>query len=182
MKAKKTSILARSASKDTTDRPSDVQPQPEPHCARLPGSRDSHMIGRLTRLVAALGVAAGAFAIVATATSAHASGTGHVARISSVSAAPARPAVAGHVGWQGTSTYSVPTGAGSLYYHYSCPTGLVVQSGGFQIVGVVSGALTADGPRGDSNYTQWLWYFTWPGGAPHGVSIAFDVYCTKGPA
>jgi hypothetical protein len=99
-----------------------------------------------------------------------------------VSAAPARPAAAGQVGWQGLSAYRVPTGTNTLFFHYSCPGGLIASSGGFQFRSGPPTALAGDAPRWDSGYNQWDWFFNWPAGSPAGESIDFDVYCTAGPA
>jgi hypothetical protein len=180
-----------SAKKDPAGQPSGLPPQPKSHRLRLLRSRSSRITGRLALLVAALAVAAGAFAAAATATPAQASGTHHVAKVISVSAASPNPAAAGRVGWQGTRTYNVPPGLGSLNYHYACPTGLVALNGAYAIIGVpaqaTGGGDTVAADRPDSNYSQWAFNFNWQlsnrgAGAPSGESIQFDLYCTRGPA
>ena len=176
-------MFARLARKATTDSPAGGRPEAEPP-VRLPRSRGSRMTGRLARSAAALVVAAAAFAVVTTATSAHAAGpatrsarVGPVANVS-VIAAPAHPAVAGRAGgWSGPYTYNVAPGLGGLFYHLTCPSGQVPQSGGFQELNVVAGDLGADGLWTGSDNSTWLWYFKWPGGAPSGESINFEVNC-----
>jgi hypothetical protein len=139
------------------------------------------------RKVAAVSVTLAAAATVAVAanvaTSASAathSGTQPV----SVTAA-AGPAVGGGAGWQGEQAYTPTTGTPSLYYHYSCPNGMIASNGGYDVDAAIAGAnyaVGANSPRWDSGYNQWQWYFSWPSGAPAGFMINFDVYCTAGPA
>jgi hypothetical protein len=138
-------------------------------------------LSRTTTVSAAVTVAAAATAAaVVTLTSAGARTP--VPHPRQVSAAPARPAAAGQVGWQGLSAYRVPTGTNTLFFHYSCPGGLIASSGGFQFRSGPPTALAGDAPRWDSGYNQWDWFFNWPAGSPAGESIDFDVYCTAGPA
>ena len=138
-------------------------------------------LSRTTTVSAAVTVAAAATAAaVVTLTSAGARTP--VPHPRQVSAAPARPAAAGQVGWQGLSAYRVPTGTNTLFFHYSCPGGLTASNGGFQFRSGPPTALAGDAPRWDSGYNQWDWFFNWPAGSPAGESIDFDVYCTAGPA
>jgi hypothetical protein len=138
-------------------------------------------LSRTTTVSAAVTVAAAATAAaVVTLTSAGARTP--VPHPRQVSAGPARPAAAGQVGWQGLSAYRVPTGTSTLFFHYSCPGGLIASSGGFQFRSGPPTALAGDAPRWDSGYNQWDWFFNWPAGSPAGESIDFDVYCTAGPA
>jgi hypothetical protein len=135
----------------------------------------------IRRIAAVTVTVTGAAAVTVAATFASATtrpGTHHT----SVSAA-ARPAVAGGAGWQGDYTYDVAAGLTGLYFHYSCPTGMVASNGGYSasdLAGKIR--VTTDSPRWNSGDNQWQWAFDWPGGAPSGDTIDFDVYCTAGPA
>jgi hypothetical protein len=132
-------------------------------------------IAAVTVTVTAAAAATGA-ATIASATARP--GTHHT----SVSAA-AHPAVAGRAGWQGEYTYNVSTGLPGLYFHYSCPTGMVAGSGGYSATDLAGNLrVITDSPRWNSGDNQWQWAFKWPGGAPRGEAIDFDVYCTAGPA
>jgi hypothetical protein len=138
-------------------------------------------LSRTAAVSAAVTVAAAAVAAaVVTLTSASARTAASHPR--QVSAAAARPAAAGQVGWQGLYAYGVPTGTNTLFFHYSCPGGLIASSGGFQFQNGPPTALAGDGPRWDSGYNRWDWFFNWPAGSPAGESIDFDVYCAAGPA
>ena len=96
-------------------------------------------------------------------------------------------AKAGGAGWQTAYSYSVPTGLGDLFFHYDCPTGYVVENGGFQATSTTQGngfLLSGNGPRLDispANYNEYAWNFRWDnGGAPAGSIITFNVACKKG--
>ena len=88
--------------------------------------------------------------------------------------------------WQQASTYSVPSGTTSLFYHYPCPSRLpVVVNGGFNSNSAGQSStftLGYNGPRMDEsppNFGEWGWHFNWPGGAPSGIVLTFTVYCAK---
>jgi hypothetical protein len=184
-KTENPNMFARFARKGTINSPADERPEAEPP-VRLPRSRGFRITGRFSWSAAALAAAVAAFAVIATTTSAHASGAAAriapVARVS-VIAAPAHPGIPGGAGWQGLSTYNVSTGLNALFYHLQCPSGLIVQSGGFQTLGPVTGTeLMADGLWPNADNSTWLWDFKWPGGAPSGESIRFEIYCTTGPS
>jgi len=104
----------------------------------------------------------------------------------------AAPQVAGKSGWQGEYSYTVPTGATTLQFHYPCPSGLYAESGAFQDVAPGRSdkgamdfhlwgwpALVWNAPNYGVNYGEWIWDFMWPNGLQSGESINFDVYCTK---
>lgn len=87
-------------------------------------------------------------------------------------------------GWQTPSTFAVPTGETSLFYHYPCPSNAgVVWNGGYSMnsIGQTSEVyLGFNGPRLDESpvsYAEWGWHFYWPGGAPAGITITFNVFC-----
>jgi hypothetical protein len=94
--------------------------------------------------------------------------------------APAQAAA----GWQKPSTFDVPTGTKSLFFHFPCPANEpVVLSGGYAANSVGQNSaihLGFNGPLLDKtppNFGEWGWHFFWPGGSPAGVKITFDVYC-----
>ncbi len=137
------------------------------------------------KLLAAAGAAAAAFSIIP---------------LSQAGAAPVHPSVsagvtagvtgvakAGGSGWQGNYTYSVPTGTGTLFFHYGCAAGFFARSGGANPDAVSQNIVRfiAEGPRhdlGSANLTEWYWLYQWPNGAPAGSTVQFDVNCTKSPA
>jgi hypothetical protein len=95
-------------------------------------------------------------------------------------AAPAQAAA----GWQPVETYDVPTGLANLQLGINCPGGLpVAHSGAYAMnnVGQTSQVyLTFNGPRIDiPSYNNWAFHFYWPAGAPAGIAIQYNVYCTK---
>ncbi|GAA1895073.1 hypothetical protein [Lapillicoccus jejuensis] len=97
--------------------------------------------------------------------------------------AAASPAVAGRNGWQGKFTYALPAGSGGVFFHYGCGVGFVPRAGGWSVNGVGQAGvkIVGEGPRWDTNYGEYFWTLLWPGGAPSGVTIDFDVFCTKAP-
>ena len=87
-------------------------------------------------------------------------------------------------GWQGDFVYSVPTGAGGVFFHYPCPAGLVPDSGKFAVdfsdPSANSIHLIGQGIRTDVASNEWAWWINWSGaGAPAGSSITFNVHCSK---
>jgi hypothetical protein len=98
--------------------------------------------------------------------------------------AAAGPTVSGGAGWQGEYAYTPAVGTPSLYFHYSCPAGMIARNGGYDAALALAGGYVvgANSPRWDSGDNQWQGYFVWPSGAPAGFTIDFDVYCTAGPA
>ena len=93
-------------------------------------------------------------------------------------------AKSGKAGWQGEYTYDMPAGYSSLFFHYSCPTGRIAVSGGFNIATTDPSAdtisLIGNQPRTDITplYSQWGWTFVWPGTvSPSGGQISFNVDC-----
>src|ERR1700733_4573340 len=88
-------------------------------------------------------------------------------------------------GWQGIATYNVTTGLQSLTYTYPCPTTgtTIAHSGSYAMNSVGQSSevfLTYSGTRLDEpSFKNWAWHFYWPGGAPAGITILFDVYCAK---
>jgi hypothetical protein len=74
-------------------------------------------LSRTTIVSAGVTVAAAAAAVV---TLTSASARTAVPHPRQISAAAARPAAAGQVGWQGLSAYGVPAGTNTLFFHYSC--------------------------------------------------------------
>ena len=106
---------------------------------------------------------------------------GKIVEASAPASAHAKP---GKVGWQGAFTYSLPTGSGGVFFHYPCPSGLVARSGAWSVnsPGQAAVRVVGEGPRWDQNYTEWFSTLLWAGGAPSGVQITYDVYCTRTPA
>src|SRR5450759_1154641 len=124
-------------------------------------------LSRTAAVSAAVTVAAAAVAAaVVTLTSASAQTPASHPR--QVSAAAARLAAAGQVGWQGLYAYGVTTGTNTLFFHYSCPGGLIASSGGFPFPNRLPTAPAGAGPRWDSGYNRWDGFCNWPAGSPGG--------------
>ena len=132
-------------------------------------------------VVAAAALACGAGAGV-TAMAAGQHGAVNPGRV--VSASAVVPAGGGGQGWQGDFVYTVPTGAGGLFFHYQCPGTLVPDAGKF-VVGFSDPAantvhLIGEGLRTDINSHEWQWNINWfGGGSPAGSQITFNVHCSK---
>ena len=102
-----------------------------------------------------------------------------------VSATINSPATAGQAGWQGRSTYTVPTGLSYLFIHYACPAGRVALSGAFSIVSLSQPDINNLHLIGNQPFEAttpqngaWAWTFNWPGTtSPSGSQIVFNVYC-----
>jgi hypothetical protein len=99
----------------------------------------------------------------------------------------AAPAKAG-AGWQPNSTYAVPPGTGSLFFHYPCPASFPVVWNGAFAFSAANGNQTQqvylqyNGPRLDEtpvNYGEWGWHFFWPSGSPNPTHITFSVFCQR---
>jgi hypothetical protein len=88
-------------------------------------------------------------------------------------------------GWQAAAPVSIPAGQGSLFIHYACPGNLIVDSGAYTANSVGQTAQFAvgfNGPRLDESpayFGEWGWTFAFPGGAPSGLVITFDIHCVK---
>ena len=111
----------------------------------------------------------------------------HPSVTAGVTASAQAVAKAGASGWQGDYSYAVPTGTGTLFFHYGCPAGFFARSGGALPDAVSQNIVRfiSEGPRhdlGTSNYVEWFWLYQWPSGAPAGSTVNFDVNCTKKPA
>jgi len=93
------------------------------------------------------------------------------------------PNVAGRGGWQGKFTFALPAGSGGVFFHYPCATGFVPRAGGWatNATGQAGVKIVGEGPRWDTGYNEYFWTLLWPAGAPAGVTIDFDVFCTKAP-
>jgi hypothetical protein len=96
-------------------------------------------------------------------------------------AAPAQAAD----GWQGNSSFDVPTGRNGQQYGRDCPAGYNAVSGAFAFNAVGqqdSITLSFNGPRIDEatpDLKSWGWHFWWPNGAKAGETILFNIYCIK---
>ena len=94
-----------------------------------------------------------------------------------------RPFKSAPIGWQVPAPVSIAAGAGSIFIHYGCPSGTLVDSAGyfFNQQGQSNPvAITFDGPRLDENpayFGDWGWSFAWPAGAPSGLSVTVDIHC-----
>ncbi len=136
--------------------------------------RQMHGRGRLAVLAAGLTLAAGA----GTATVVMQSSATAAVHPNTVTSAGAKASKSGKAGWQGTYTYSVPTGTTSLFFHYPCPSKRIAVNGGFGVNGA-SPTLVGSAARADITpiYGEWGWTFTFPSGSPSGTTIGFNVYC-----
>ena len=82
-------------------------------------------------------------------------------------------------GWQGQTTYNVPTGETSLFFHYPCaPSASTPVSGAISPNPAAYGGMSLIGNYNRGN-GEWGWLTTWSAGAPAGSQITYDVYCSK---
>jgi hypothetical protein len=88
-------------------------------------------------------------------------------------------------GWQGNSSFDVPTGRVGQQYGRDCPVRYNAVSGAFAFNAVGqqdSITLSFNGPRIDEatpDLRSWGWHFWWPNGAKAGETILFNIYCIK---
>ena len=105
-------------------------------------------------------------------------------RVVSATAPVAHPSIVGGQGWQADYTYTVPTGASGLFFHYPCPGTLKPDAGKFVVDYGDPAAntvhLIGEGLRTDISSHEWQWNINWfGGGSPAGAQITFNVHCSR---